>query len=227
MSLRRQKHQESNVDLREPAAERIACSGLANSGLLWYVAWASRLSATLAAYMCMRVQFEFTLEDCVDASKRFLARSKAASWQWQGLAYSALFTWLLVFAVVTLLYGRPEIGAAIGVALAALSAMLYPSSYEKIVDRRLRKLHLGQFEAANTSVCEVELKAEGIQVSQLDRQIIYKWSSVEEIQETSDSIDIFTRDGGGVVVRNRAFATAADRTEFLELRRSSLNAARS
>jgi hypothetical protein len=177
--------------------------------------------------MCMLVQFEFTLEDCVDASKRFLARSKAASWEWQGLAYSALFTWLLVFAVVTFLYGRPEIGAAIGVVLAALSAVLYPSSYEKTVERRLRKLHLEQFEAANTFLCEVELKDEGVQVRQMNRQVTYEWSSVEEIQETADSVDIFTRDGGGVVVRNRAFETAADRNEFLELAQTSLNAARS
>ena len=177
--------------------------------------------------MRMRVQFEFTLEDCVDASKRFLARSKSASWQWQGLAYSGLFTWLLVFAVVTLVYGKPLIGAAIGVPLAALSAVFYPSSYEKTIERRLRKLHLPQFETANTFLCEVELKAEGILVRQMDRQTIYEWTSVEEIQETSESVDIFTRDGGGVVVRNRAFAGAAGRREFLELARASLNAARS
>lgn len=175
----------------------------------------------------MRVQFEFTLEDCVDASKRFLARSKSASWQWQGLAYTALFTWLLVFAVVTLLYGRPELGAAIGMALAALSAMLYPSSYEKTLEKRLRKLHLREFEAANTFLCEVELKAEGILVRQMDRQTIYEWTGVEEIQETAESVDIFTRDGGGVVVRNRAFAEAAGRREFVELARAAVNAARS
>jgi len=175
----------------------------------------------------MRVQFEFNLDDCVDASMRFLARSKAASWQWQGLAYSAFFTWLLVFAVVTLLYGRPGIGAAIGVVLAALSAVLYPSSYEKTLERRLRKLHQEQFESANTFVCEVELKAEGVQVRQMERQVIYEWSSVEEIQETVESVDIFTRDGGGVVVRNRAFPTAADRNEFLRAAWASLNAGRS
>jgi hypothetical protein len=176
--------------------------------------------------MCIRIQFEFTMEDCVDASKRFLARSKAASWQWQGLGYSALFTWLLVFTVVTYFYGRPEVGAAIGVVLAALSAVLYPSSYEKAVERRIRKIHLEQFEAANTFLCEVELKAEGVLVRQMNRQVIYEWSSVEEIQETDDSVDIFTRDGGGVVVRNRAFATVADRSEFLELARTSLNGGR-
>ncbi len=175
----------------------------------------------------MRVQFEFTLEDLVDASKRLLARSKAASWQWQGLAYSALFTWLLVFAPITYFYGRPEVGAAIGVVLAALTGVLYPSSYEKQIERRLRKLLREEFEAANTHLCEVELKAEGVQVRQMDRKVIYEWSSVEEIEETGESVGLFTRDGGGVVVRNRAFAAAADRREFLKLARASLNSGRS
>ena len=175
----------------------------------------------------MRVQFNFTLEDCVDASKRFLARSKAASWKWQGLVYSALFTWLLVFAVVTLLYGKPEIGASIGVGLAALTAVLYPSSHEKAVERRLRNCHMEHFDRAKTFLCEVELKPDGLYVRQMDRQIIYEWLSVDEIQETGDSIDIFTQDGGGVVVRNRAFATAADRKEFLESAHAAVKAARS
>jgi len=40
---------------------------------------------------------------------------------------------------------------------------------------------------------------------------------VVEIKETSDSVDIFTRDGGGVIVRNRAFASTAERAHFVEL----------
>ena len=177
--------------------------------------------------MCMRVQFEFTLEDCVDASKRFLARSKAAAWPWQGLVYSAFFMWLLVFVVVTYFYSRPDAAAGIGLVLAALTAVLYPSSYEKAVERRLRKLHLEQFEGVPTFLCEVELKAEGVQVRQMNRQVIYEWPSVEEIQETADSVGIFTRDAAGVVIRDRAFATGADRNKFLELARIYLNSDRS
>ena len=43
-------------------------------------------------------------------------------------------------------------------------------------------------------VCEVEIKNEGIEVTQVGRQVIYDWSSVEEIQETDNSVDIYTRD---------------------------------
>jgi hypothetical protein len=46
----------------------------------------------------MRVQFTYTQDDMIDASKRFLARSKVVrSWRWQGLASVAFLGWLLVF----------------------------------------------------------------------------------------------------------------------------------
>ena len=181
----------------------------------------------VSCLISMRVQFECTLEDTIDASKRLLARSKVLDWRWEGLAYSAGFTWLLVFAVVTYFYQRPEVGAAIGVVLAVLSGVLYPSSHEKAVEKRLGKLCREQCGVGKTFPCEVELTTEGVQVRQMHRQVIYEWPSVEEIQATADSIDIFTRDGGGVVVRNRAFSTVAHRSEFLELARVLCNAARS
>jgi hypothetical protein len=61
----------------------------------------------------------------------------------------------------------------------------------------------------------------------MNRQIKYGWQAVEEIKETGDSVDIFTRDGGGVIVRNRAFQSNADRVKFVELANASLNQSRS
>ncbi len=168
----------------------------------------------------MRVQFEITLDDLVDSSKRLLARSRAGYWKWQGAVYSALVGWLLAFVVITYFYGRPEIAAAIALVLAVLCAVLYPSSYEKSVEKRLRKLHLEELNGAKTVRCEVELTTQGVQVKQMNRQVLYEWPGVAEIQETPDSIDIFTRDFGVVVVRNRAFETADDRSRFLAMAQS-------
>lgn len=165
----------------------------------------------------MLVQFEITLDDLVDSSKRLLAHSKTASWKWQGAVYSALVGGVLVFVVITYFYGRPDIAAAIALVVAALCAVLYPSSYENAVEKRLRKLHLEELNGANTVLCEVELTTQGVQVKQMNRLVIYEWPGVTEIQETADSIDIFTRDFGVVVVRNRAFATVEDKSRFLEM----------
>src|SRR5258705_2391980 len=164
----------------------------------------------------MQVQFYFTHEDLIDASRRFLARSRVVcSWRWQGLGYSAVFIWLLVFTFFSFFYGRPGIGALIGIVGAGLTALMYPLTHKKAVEKRLRNLHVEKFGDADKFLCEVELTAEGVRVRQMNRQIIHEWSSVEEVREIKDSVDIFTREGGGVVVRDQAFVTAADKKGFL------------
>ena len=76
-------------------------------------------------------------------------------------------------------------------------------------------------------VCEVELRPEGLWLRQMDKQTIYEWKSLEAVEETADSVDIFSRDGGGAVVRNRAFSSETDRSKFIELLRSGLSESRS
>lgn len=173
----------------------------------------------------MRVQFEFTRDDLIDASKRFSARSKVVrSWKWNGMFYAALFAWLLVFAFF---YQTPFKGALIGLVAALGSALIYPVFHKSGMEKRLRKLHQEILGNENSFVCEVDLTQAGFSVSQINRQIKYEWQAVEEIKETRDSVDIFTRDGGGVIVRNRAFQSDAERMRFVELARLFLNQTRS
>ena len=56
----------------------------------------------------------------------------------------------------------------------------------------------------------------------MNKQVILEWQRVEAIEETSDSVDIFTRDGGGVVIRSRAFGSEGERSQFIEIARSRL-----
>jgi len=173
----------------------------------------------------MRVQFEFTRDDLIDASKRFSARSKVVrSWKWNGMFYAALMAWLLVFAFF---YQTPFKGALIGLVAALVSALIYPAFHKRGTEQRLRKLHQEILGNENSFVCEVELTPDGFSVTQINRQIKYDWQTVAEIKETRDSVDIFTRDGGGVIVRNRAFQSAADRIRFVELATSFFNQTRS
>lgn len=172
----------------------------------------------------MRVQFEFTRADLIDASKRFSARSKVIrSWKWQGVFYSALFTWLLVFAF---LFRTPLKGALIALAAAGGAALTYPYFHKTGTEKRLRKLHQEILGNENSFVCEVELTETGFSINQTNRQIKYDWQTVHEISETNDSVDIFTRDGGGVIVRNRAFQSDADRRKFVDLANGFLNQSR-
>jgi hypothetical protein len=171
----------------------------------------------------MHVQFEFTQDDLIDASKRLSARLKAVrSFQWNGLLATAFLAWLLFFVF---LYRTPIQGAIIGLVAAGLTALFYPGSNRKAVDNRMRKISRELFGDANSFLCEVELRPDGVWVRAMDRQTLFEWPSVEEIKETSDSVDIFTREGSGVVVRNRAFASPEERLRFIELARAGVNSA--
>ena len=145
----------------------------------------------------MRVQFEFTQDDLIDASKRFSARLKAVrSFQWTGLLATSFLTWLLVFVF---LYRTPVQGAIIGLMAAAISAALFPRSNRRTVEKRMRKVAREIFGDANSFLCEVELRPDGVWVRSMNRQTLFEWASEEEVKETSDSVDIFTREGSGVV----------------------------
>jgi hypothetical protein len=174
----------------------------------------------------MHVQFEFTQEDSIDATQRFLARSEIVrSWRLKGMLFTAVLAWLLVF-IVFLRASMPVYGVVFGLTAAVISGLIYPSLYKSGVERRLRKLHEEKFGASDIFICEVEITPIGVWVRQTNKQITYEWESVEEIKETEDSLDIFTRDGGGVIVRKRAFASAAEQRQFKELAQSYLELCR-
>jgi YcxB-like protein len=163
----------------------------------------------------MRVQFEFTVDDVVDVQLRALRRSRAArSWRWRDLITTSVLTGAVLFAVIPEgIFGRLVMG---GLGL-ALGGLLYALLNERTVKRRLRKLYEENAGSDNTFLCEVELNESGIHIKQNGMEIIYTWANVKEIQETEDSVDIYTRKGGCVVVRKRAFNGPGEQQQFIEL----------
>ena len=111
--------------------------------------------------------------------------------------------------------------------IAALVILLYPRWLRSSLENRMRQIADEIMAAPGPYVCEVELRPEGLWLRQMDKQTIYEWKSLEAVEETADSVDIFSRDGGGVVVRNRAFSSETDGSRFIELVRSGLSKSRS
>ncbi len=168
----------------------------------------------MAAFIYMHVQFEFTQEDLIDASNRFLARSQVVrSWRWKNLLYSALIGWLFMFI---LFIGTPAKGAVLGLIVAVISSLIYPSLHKSETEKRLRELHQELLGDANLFMCEVELLPVGVWVRQINKQTVHEWESVEEIKESANSVDIFTR-GGGIIVRKRAFKSPEEQKQFIDI----------
>ena len=173
----------------------------------------------------MYVKFEFTQEDMVDASKRFLNRRNAGrSRGWQSSLYSAISVGVIMFFV---LRSSPTIGLLLGLVAAGIIILISPKLEKSGLEDRLRKAVAEIMQGPGPYVCEVEIRSEGVWLRQMNKQTIFEWQAVEAIEETSDSVDIFTRDGAGVVVRNRAFASEGERRQFIEIARSTLTKSRS
>ena len=170
----------------------------------------------------MRVQFTYSQEDLVDASLRFFARSKSARlMRRKRTAWLALLAWLLVFVLF-----RFSINGTIGGLVAALIVVITdPFIYNYELRKNLRNIVKERYGEENEFLCEVELLPEGLKGSGENIQRTIEWETIEEVVPTDDSVDIFGRKDG-VVVRNRAFSSAEERTRFIELAREYMNRAR-
>jgi hypothetical protein len=168
----------------------------------------------------MQVQFEFTPDDLIDVHKRMLARSNAwRSAQMKGLLATAIMVWVVIFLMF---YKAPVVGAITGLFAAGVSALLYPGMMRRALAKRVRAVFKETFGDAKFVLCEVELRPDGVWVRQMNLQVLHEWPSVTEIIDTSDSVDIFSRDGSAVVVRNKAFASPEQRLKFITLARAGL-----
>ena len=169
----------------------------------------------------MRVQFSYSQEDIVDASVRFLARSKSVRlMRRKRTAWLALLAWLLVFVFFRFSFH----GAIAGIVAALIIVLTDPLTYRYELRKNLRKIAKERYGEENEFLCEVELLPEGLKGSGENIQRTIEWETVEDVVPTDDSVDIFGRKDG-VVVRNRAFSSAEERTRFIELAREYMNRA--
>lgn len=132
------------------------------------------------------------------------------------MLYTVVLSWLLTFLLFFFLQ-LPIVGAVLGLVAAAISGLIYPSSHRSGVERRLRQLHQEAFGDAGPFVCEVEVSPVGVWVRQMNTQITHEWESIKGVEEMGDGIDIITRTGGCIVVRDRAFSSPDERRKFIEL----------
>src|SRR5262249_49861960 len=92
--------------------------------------------------------------------------------------------------------------------------------------KSMRSLYLEKLGVPGPFKCEVELTEDGVITRQRGTEVKHSLATLEEIKETPDSIDFFTRDGGAVIVRDRAFNNSADKGRFIELARRYWSSAR-
>ena len=127
---------------------------------------------------------------------------------------TSLLTGAVLFAVIPEGFAGRAIMGGIGL---IVGAVLYPILNERTVRRRLRKFCEEKTGSSKTFLCEVELNDSGVHTKSNGTQIIYPWDKVTEVEETAESVDLYTEFGGLLVVRKRAFASPQEQDRFVEL----------
>ena len=168
----------------------------------------------------MRIEFVSTIDDQIDAYERLTARSnEARSWQRQAAGTSALLSGLISGGFVFFIFifaGSLQAGLIGGIIAAITSAVITVSSHRSTVKRRLEKYYRERFGERSSFPVEVELTESGIWTRQPGTQILFEWANIEDMNETEDKIEIYTRDGGGVFLKKKDFTSVEEYRQFIK-----------
>jgi hypothetical protein len=172
----------------------------------------------------MRVRFDFTLDDMVDLTERATARSGLIrSWRSQSTVVMCCIAAALAYMTVPAETGWRLFAAAAAI---GITAALYPAGMASARKSRLRQFMRERFGGEGPYTCEIEISPDGLQVSQAGTRSTRDWRTIVSIEDVAAGIEFLSRPGGTLIVRNRAFASPADRAEFLRLARSYATGAR-
>ena len=166
----------------------------------------------------MRVEFTYNQKDLIDVNMRILRRSKTVlRGRRQAAIFLIIFFWLAIYVVFISWLGNPYLAVMMLVVSTLTVIALHPISHKHALEKRLRSLCKESYGDRDSFQCEVELTPVEVRIRDENTQTVYEWKSIEEVVLTEDSVDLFTRAGGGVVVRNRAFESPAKRADFIAL----------
>ena|SRR5882724_6158436 len=159
----------------------------------------------------MKIQFDATIDEVVDANQRVMDRSKTIrSWRLRDLIITAVSTGIISYALT-----RKVI---LGIIAAAVAGVIYLPLRRYMLKQRLRKYIVEAYKSEGPIDVQIELTPAGIHVQQSGTRSIYDWNKVEVITETDDTVDIFFKQGGGgLIVRRRAFTSTEQQRQFVAL----------
>ena len=161
----------------------------------------------------MKVQFEFTAADLAEVGGRAVDRSPLIRrWRVRTRIFLAFIFATLAFLVAP---GSNEMRFVVAVLFAIGFFWLVRAGGKQARDGRLLEVYRERLGGDGPFLCEIEIGEEGIVSRQLGTESKHSWSKVESISEIPGGIEFVYKPMGSLIVRDRAFADAASRAEFL------------
>jgi hypothetical protein len=170
-----------------------------------------------------RLVYDATVDDALDVAWRLAYRSQAFRKQMHanvviaGVASGVVFSgyWLYTsgLSLVNVVFATVA-GVLFGIVFAALFRRFFDKEFRK----QHRKMIAEQFGGKPAIQCEIELRPDAVWTRQAGMEMIFPWAGCTGVKNNSEDIEL-TFSLGICVIRNRYFASPADRDAFLDAAR--------
>lgn len=170
----------------------------------------------------MKLEYEYTLEDLVDSSRRAMLRSKTV----QDMRTRSIWATTLtagVALVATWWYSsgassspKLTIPIAVAVVVSTIIYFGYSRYYDWLATYRTKRILREHLKKSKSRLCEMETRGDSLWVRQDAVEITYGWNDLEKVVDTGNDVELRFRNGS-VIARNRAFGSDADRAEFIRV----------
>jgi hypothetical protein len=167
-----------------------------------------------------RIAYDATVEDAVDVSWRLANRTHAFRRQIQiNLVCAGIGSGLAFFAAWMYIVGASPLNLVLAAVAGTIFGIVFAAIFRRALEREIRKQHrkviAEQFGGKPLIQSELELRPDAVWVRQAGMEMVFPWILCTGVQNNLEDIEInFTP--GMCIVRNRHFASAADRAAFLE-----------
>ena len=170
--------------------------------------------------MPIKIAFDATLDDIVDAGMRFSKQS--VSLRRARINAIAVVGFMSAGGVLAGVLFRADrittflvvVVGAVAIAFGLIAALVYRLFYDRSSRHRLRQVASEQLAGAASFHCEIELRPEVLWLKQGGTEVSFPWTEALAMHESSDAIELRFK-GGLVVARSRAFSADVERRAFV------------
>ena len=170
-----------------------------------------------------RLTYDATVEDAVEASWRLANRTRAFRRQFKiNVVGAGIGAGVVLFVAWMYLVGTSPLNIVLGGVVSMLFGMVFSAIFVRFLEKEIRKQHkkviAEQFGGKPVLQSELELRPDAVWVRQAGMELLVPWTTCTAIQNNPGDIEInFTP--GICIVRNRHFASPAERQTFLDTAR--------
>ena len=168
----------------------------------------------------MKIKYESTIDEAIDAQLRMLELSKTAKkWKWEGLIFAPILFVGVYFAIPEEKTVKLIFAAMAGI----MFVILYLGSYKKTLRKRMRKLFVEKLGTDKPVPSEYEFDEDGLIFRKLGTEIKFRWETVKEINENEKVLEFIVDSGGIAMIPKRIFENNQQKDEWLMYAKEKIN----